>query len=86
MDANSQYELYLIKKELQSIINELDDISGGIRRDFCNIGNEQAAECVSRVAEKYRVAKRKLENLDPNKLTEGCAAGQGSGGGGGHAF
>ena len=46
MDSNSQYELYLIKRELQSIINELDDIAYGIRRNFSNIGEDQAASCV----------------------------------------
>ena len=43
MDSNSQYELYLIKRELQSIINELDDIAYGIRRNFSNIGEDQSA-------------------------------------------
>lgn len=86
MDANSQYELYLIKQEFQSIINELDDISYGLKNNFKNIGNDQAAVCVSRVAEKYRVVKRKLDNIDTNKVTDEYAATHGSGGGGGSAF
>ncbi len=86
MDANSEYELYLIKKELQSIIWELDDIANDIRRDFSNIGENQAASCVSRVADKYRVAKRKLDNIDTNKVTDEYAAAHGGGGGGGSAF
>ena len=69
MDANSEYELYLIKKELQSIIWELDDIANDIRRD-----------------EKYRIAQRKLNNIDTKKVTDEYAAAHGSGGGGGHAF
>lgn len=85
MDANSEYELYLIKRELQSIINELDDIAYDIRRDFSNIGEDQAAACVSRVAEKYRLAKRKLDNIDTKKVTDEYAAAHG-GGGGGSAF
>ena len=80
MDANSQYELYLIKQELQSIINELDDIANGLKNNFANIGNEQAAACVSRVADKYRVAKRKLDNIDTNKVTDEYAAAHGGGG------
>ena len=78
MDANSEYELYLIKRELQSIINELDD--------FDNIGEDQAAACVSRVADKYRIAKRKLDNIDTKRVTDEYAAAHGSGGGGGSAF
>ncbi len=70
MDAKSQYELYLIKQELQSIINELDDVASGIKKDFCNIGNEQAAACVYKVAEKYRTAKRSLEKIDTKKVKQ----------------
>lgn len=77
MDANSQYELYLIKQELQSIINELDDVAKGIKKDFTNIGNEQCAACVTRVADKYRTAKRKLDNIDTSKVTEEFAAAHG---------
>ena len=77
MDANSKYELYLIKQELQSVINELDDIANGIKRDFANIGNEQCAACVKRVADKYRTVKRKLDNIDTSKVTEEFAAAHG---------
>ena len=80
MDANSQYELYLIKQELQSIINELDDIAYGLKINFSNIGNEEAAACVSRVADKYRIVRRKLDNIDTNKVTEEYAAAHGNGG------
>lgn len=81
MDANSEYELYLIKRELQSIINELDDIAYDIRRDFDNIGEDQAAACVSRVADKYRIAKRKLDNIDTKRVTDEYAVAHGGGGG-----
>ncbi|HBM98593.1 MAG TPA: hypothetical protein DD413_04135 [Ruminococcus sp.] len=74
MDANSQYELYLIKQELQSIINELDDIAYGLNTDFSNIGSDMAASCVSRVSSMYRSAKRKLDSIDTNKVTEEFAA------------
>lgn len=81
MDSNSQYELYLIKRELQSIINELDDISYCLRRNFSNIGNDDAASCVSRVADTYRIAKRKLDNIDTKKVTEEFATTHSGGGG-----
>lgn len=77
MDANSQYELYLIKQELQSIINELDDVANGIKRNFSNIGNEQCAACVTRVADKYRIVKRKLDNIDTSKVTKEFATSHG---------
>ena len=70
MDANAQYELYLIKKELQAIIDELDSISGGIRRDFSGIGNERCAVCVSNSAQHYREVKAQLERMDLSALSE----------------
>ena len=87
MDVNSQYELYLIKQELQSIINELDDVAYGLNHNFSNIGSDRAAACVSKVARNYRTVKRKLNNIDTNKVTDEYAAahpeaGNGSGGGG----
>ena len=77
MDSQSKYELYLIKRELQSIINELDDIAYGIRRDFSNIGEDQAASCVSGVADKYRIVKGKLDNININKVTDEYIAAHG---------
>lgn len=86
MDSNAQYEVYLIKKELQNIINELDDIAYSIRYNFTNIGNENAASCVSKVADSYRTVKRKLENMDTSKVTEEYASAHGTSGGGGSSF
>lgn len=91
MDANSAYELYLIKNELQSIINELNNIAFEISKDFSNIGENQVSACIYNVAEKYKVVKRKLDNIDTEKVTDEYAAshtvqGGGNGGGGGHAF
>lgn len=70
MDANAQYELYLIKKELQIIINELDNISYGVRRDFSGIGSEKCSDCISNVANKYRSVKYKLDNINTSKVTQ----------------
>ena len=63
-DAKGRNELNSIKRELQSIINELDNIADGIRRNFTNIGEDKAASCVSKVADQYRTAKRKLDNIE----------------------
>lgn len=81
MDAGAQNELYQIKRELQSIITELDNIAAGIRRDFTGIGNEQCASCVSRVSAQYRTVKSKLDHMDLSKVTEAYAQAHSSGGG-----
>lgn len=64
MDANSQYELYLIKNELQSIIDELDSIAYGVKVDFKGIGNEKCAASISEIANEYRNVKKQLEKMD----------------------
>lgn len=80
MDANSNYELYLIKKELNNIINELDSISRGMNSNFKGIGNQRCASCISNVANKYRWVKKKLDNIDTSKVTEAYASAHGGGG------
>ena len=70
MDSNSQYELYLLKKELQSVIDELYSISAGIQRDFVGIGNDVCARNVMEVARAYESVKNKLERIDTSALTE----------------
>ena len=70
MDANSQYELYLIKKELQSIINELYSISGGVRSDFDGIGNEKCANSVVVAAQYYETVLQHLNNMDTSALSD----------------
>ena len=70
MDANAQYELYLIKKELQDIIDELNNISAGVKRDFSGIGNDKCAACVSATAQHYRGVKAKLNKMDLSALSD----------------
>ena len=71
MDAVARNELNSIKRELNSIIAELEDISYGVRRDFKNIGNDQCADCIDRVIGQYRQVKRKLDNIDTTTIKEG---------------
>ena len=73
MDANASIELNLIKRDLKSIIDELEEISCGVRRDFQGIGNETCADCIYRAAEQYRWVKGKLDNLDTTTVTESFA-------------
>lgn len=63
MDAAGRRELESIKAELQSIINELDSIASGVRNDFKNIGNDRCSTAVTKVADRYREAKRRLNNI-----------------------
>ena len=73
MDAGARYELSEIKRELNSIISELESISSGVKADFTGIGNEQCASCIDRVVNQYRYVKRKLDNMDTNTVTESFA-------------
>lgn len=79
MDANAQAELDGIKNELNAIIRELESISGGVRRDFVGIGNEQCAICIDRVIGQYRDVESKLGHLDTSKVMEGFAPAHGGG-------
>lgn len=74
MDANAQYELYLIKNELQGIIDELYSIAGGVGRDFEGIGNDKCANSIIKTAKQYEIVKQKLNNMDLSVVTEEFAA------------
>lgn len=74
MDANAQYELYLIKNELQNIIDELYSIAGGISSEFEGIGNDKCANSVVAAAKQYESVKQKLNNMDLSAVTEEFAA------------
>lgn len=63
MDSATRREISSIKTELQSIINELDSISIGLKTDFKNIGNDKCAQVVANVADRYRNVKKKLNNI-----------------------
>lgn len=70
MDANAQYELYLIKTELQSIIDELYNISNGVGRDFEGIGNEKCATSIITAIVQFELAKQKLNSMNLTAVTE----------------
>lgn len=82
MSSNAQGELNSIKSELQSIINELDDISNGIRIEFSNIGNDTVAQCVSRVADTYRDVKKMLDRVNVKNIRQKPKETKNKGGGG----
>lgn len=69
MDSYSQNEIYEIKRELKSIINELYDISHGVRKDFSGIGNDVCANRIANIAQHYEGVKAKLDKLDTSTVT-----------------
>lgn len=79
---NAQNEKNAICQELQSIINELNDIANGIQGDFMGIGNQQCANAVRYVSNKCRTSKNKLQNINVKKNTNATGGNFGGGGGG----
>lgn len=64
MDANTKYELDSIKLELKKIIDELNQISSGVRYDFSGIGNERCSNLIDDVAREYKKARTKLNQIN----------------------
>ncbi len=73
MDSNAEKELRLIKKELNLLINEIELISTGIRKDFSGIGNEKCAAALNSIASNYYTVRRNLNNLNTSSVTESFA-------------
>lgn len=67
---SGQHELYAIKRELLSIIDEIDSIAAGINKDFVGIGNEKCTSRLYKIANNYRNVKYKLDRIDTSKLSE----------------
>ncbi|MED4014539.1 MULTISPECIES: hypothetical protein [Sutcliffiella] len=67
---SGQHELYAIKRELLSIIDEIDSIAAGINKDFVGIGNEKCTSRLNKIANNYRNVKYKLDRIDTSKLSE----------------
>ena len=64
MDQATKNKLANIAQELKSIINELDDISEGLGKDFIGIGGERYAAVIANLAGEYRYVKGKIENIE----------------------
>lgn len=71
MDAAARAELNSIKRELTSIISELESVSYAVKHEFVGIGSEKCGDCIDTVIDRYRYVKRKLENMDTTKVKEG---------------
>lgn len=83
MDSNARYEFADIKRELNSIISEIESISRGIRNDFTGIGSERCADVIDMALNQYYYVRRKLNNLDTSTVTEDYAQFHGGGSDGG---
>jgi hypothetical protein len=64
MDSSVRAELDSIISELSIIINELDTVSSGVRKDFRNIGNERCAASIDSLSTKYRWVRSKLRSIN----------------------
>ncbi len=73
MDSGAREELKSIQRELNSIIDELEAISHGVRNDFVGIGSDKCADAIDKVVDQYYYVRRKLNNLDTQTLTESFA-------------
>ncbi len=71
MKSSDKAELDSIRKELQAIVIELEDIALGVRANFQGIGNDRCANCIQDVKNQYFKAKRILDNIDITKVTDG---------------
>lgn len=58
------------RRELSSIISEMESIETGVRSDFAGIGEQLCGDCIAKVEEKYRYVLRKLRNVDTNRFAE----------------
>ena len=64
LDLQTKSELESIKIELQSIINELNNIGLGVRADFTGIGNENCAKSIMKTRDQCQWVKRQFDNID----------------------
>lgn len=59
-DKEVDYEIELIKQELNGIIKDLRNAAHGVRLEFKGIGNQECALALEKVADKYERINRKL--------------------------
>lgn len=83
MDARGRNELYSIRTELNSVIREMENIIYVLQTECSGIGMDKCIRSIDTVLEKYRGAKRRLDNMDTTTVKAGFAAGNGGSSGGG---
>lgn len=70
MESMAKNELYSIRRDLDSVIQELEFLSTKIRNEFEGIGNYKCADCIDKSLENCNFARKKLYNLDTSTITE----------------
>ena len=59
------------KREMRSIVAELENIRWGVRYDFVeNIGEKLTADCIEKIHEKYKYVSSKLDEVDLNLIAK----------------
>ena len=59
------------RTEMRSIIEELEDIEQGIRRDFRGIGQDRCANCVRAIAGYYRhTVLHHLNSMEQSRISQ----------------
>ena len=70
MKLDAQAEVCLIEEELNKIARELDSVADGLRRNFCGLGTEIAADKMEAAARQYRKVRKILQKIDTSDVTE----------------
>lgn len=58
------------KRELRSIISELQDVEWSVRHDFTGIGEQLCANCIDKISDKYSGVLSRLNRVNQNRLAE----------------
>ncbi len=68
MTKKGSAQLREYRRELKSIIAELETIERHVRNDYKNVGNVECADCIKSVINKYKSALRTLNSVDASLL------------------
>lgn len=58
------------KREIRSIISELNDIEESVKRDFEGIGEDMCGNCLDKIANRYGEVITRLNRVNPNRLAK----------------
>ena len=75
MTAADRAELEAIRRDIRSILGQMDALSARLRRGFSGIGSEYCAKAVDLAAGKCRLAQKGLLGLGQEEGTGGAKHG-----------
>ncbi len=78
MDANTENELYEIKRRLGTAAAILNDVAYNVQRYSKGVGGERCAYSITSIANQTTNIKRRLENMDTETVTEGFVPPEGA--------